>query len=450
MANTQWYRSLAADNNALLYLPNDPMTPELVAEISEPALPSPCPPFMVVGWAGTSGIPGTPQYQASQVYCTIATALRIVQSHLKTPMTKFFGTDKLVAFPRAGNAFNAYYDRVSLRFFYNADPKTRKVVFAAESPDVVSHELGHGILDTIRPDLWNTASLEIFAFHEAFGDIMAVCSAFEWPACCELVLRETHGDIAKPNCVSRIAQELGIALFRLTNGRKGYEDCLRNLANDYNYCAPDSLPANGPIIKESHSFSQIFSGTWYAALAEVYKTIMLDGGVKPVEALKKARDVMLHVLLDGTIHAIECHEFFQAVATSMLFSAAKYEGGRFADVIRSTFVRRNIHPKPPTLHLNSTSTIDDSVAGHKAHVDLDKPVLGHRRIVVHLPKFAQAVRPLMDEDSNRLCLSLSLEAVKYAQKHNLVGQPGDHKMYAIENGRFVRNYVCEGFCKSNI
>ena len=41
---------------------------------------------------------------------------------------------------------------------------------------MVAHEIGHGLLDAIRPDLWSAAFLEVGAFHESFGDCIAILS----------------------------------------------------------------------------------------------------------------------------------------------------------------------------------------------------------------------------------------------------------------------------------
>jgi hypothetical protein len=44
---------------------------------------------------------------------------------------------------------------------------------------VVCHELGHAILDALKPQLFNVASTEAGAFHEAFGDISAILCALQ-------------------------------------------------------------------------------------------------------------------------------------------------------------------------------------------------------------------------------------------------------------------------------
>jgi len=446
---SEWYKSAVAESGKLMYLPNDPATPDLLTEITHLSLPSPCPDFAVAGWTGISGVPGTPQYQASQVYCTIATTLSVIQQRLRSPLTAWSATNRLVAYPRSGNTLNAYYDRASLRFFYNPDPVTKKVVFASESPDIVAHELGHGILDSLRPDLWNTASLEIFAFHEAFGDIMAVVSALEWPGVVEMILKETGGNLSLSNAVSRMAEELGIALYRETNGAKGHPNCLRNLVNDYKYVDPDHLPSTGPLVREPHSFSQVFSGAWYEALIAVQRHIASDG-TSPAEALSKARDVLLRTFLEGVLHAPENHSFFNAVGMAMYAALSTVEGGAYLQDVKTVFQSRGVTGTVPKVHLNDTETIDPTTEGHKTHLDLEVPVLGRKKIIVHLPKFSGGLG-INDMAGNLHCVKLARHAVEYAHRHHLVGAHDDKKMFAInEQGRFVRNYVCEGFCKNNL
>ena len=65
----------------------------------------------------------------------------------------------------AGVDLNAYYDRASVSFFHMAIQGT--TYFSGASTDVVAHEVGHALLDSIRPQLWAAAFLEAgrFAFY---------------------------------------------------------------------------------------------------------------------------------------------------------------------------------------------------------------------------------------------------------------------------------------------
>jgi hypothetical protein len=65
-----------------------------------------------------------------------------------------------------GKDLNAYYDRKALNFFHGQG--AGGTVYSGESPDIVCHEMGHGILDSIKPQLFDAMSGEVAAFHEGF------------------------------------------------------------------------------------------------------------------------------------------------------------------------------------------------------------------------------------------------------------------------------------------
>src|SRR5262249_27990805 len=82
---------------------------------------------------------------------------------------------KIDLVPDAGTDANPFYDRVGLNFFdFTTGGET---FFSGASTDVVSHEAGHGFLDSVRPDLWNSAVFEHNSFHEAFADCIAILTA---------------------------------------------------------------------------------------------------------------------------------------------------------------------------------------------------------------------------------------------------------------------------------
>src|SRR5262249_17812133 len=78
----------------------------------------------------------------------------------------------------AGVDLNAFYARENgLNFFH--DEVKGVTVFSGESPHVVCHELGHAILDAVKPELFDAMSMEVAAFHEAFGDISSMLSSLQ-------------------------------------------------------------------------------------------------------------------------------------------------------------------------------------------------------------------------------------------------------------------------------
>src|SRR6266516_6273737 len=168
--------------------------------------------------------------------------------------------------PSAG-AQPSFYDREGLKFFHAT--AAGRTVFSGESPDIVCHELGHAILDSFKPQLFDAASIEVAAFHESFGDMSALLSALQLPSVREAVLAETGGVLGRSSRLSRLAEQLGWAI-RQSVPSAVEPDCLRNAVNTLFYRDPDTLPTTAPgtsLSSEPHSFSRVFTGAFFEGLA---------------------------------------------------------------------------------------------------------------------------------------------------------------------------------------
>ena len=143
-------------------------------------------------------------------------------------------------------------------------------VFSGASPHVVDHELGHAILDAVKPELFNAMSIEAAAFHEAFGDISSILSSLQVPSLRDFVLKQTGGRLNSNSRLSQLARELGWAIRVQINRTAVDSDCLRNASNNFFYRNPAGLPARAPatqLSSEPHSFSRVFSGAFLDVLA---------------------------------------------------------------------------------------------------------------------------------------------------------------------------------------
>ncbi|MEA2191664.1 MAG: hypothetical protein QOI73_1785, partial [Solirubrobacteraceae bacterium] len=165
---------------------------------------------------------------------------------------------------------NAYYDRESLRFFH--DTVENVTIWSGESPDVVCHELGHAVLDGLRPQLWDAAGTEPAAFHEAFGDVTSLLAALELPELRTQMLSETGGKPWRSSRVSRLSERLGWAL-RTINPGAAEPLCLRDMSNSWFWRDPSTLSPDGPVTvlsTEPHLFGRIFTGAFLKALAGMF------------------------------------------------------------------------------------------------------------------------------------------------------------------------------------
>jgi hypothetical protein len=171
-----------------------------------------------------------------------------------------------------GVDLNAFYDREGLKFFHGT--AAGRTVFSGESPDVVCHELGHALLDSFKPQLFDAASIEVASFHESFGDMSAILSALQLPSVREGVLAETGGVLRRASRLSRLAEQLGWAI-RQSVPSAVEPDCLRNAVNTFFYRDPDTLPTTAPatsLSSEPHSFSRVFTGAFFEGLAGMLAT----------------------------------------------------------------------------------------------------------------------------------------------------------------------------------
>src|SRR3989449_4385500 len=238
-----------------------------------------------------------------------------------------------------GDDLNAFYDRVGLKFFHGT--AAGRTVFSGESPDVVCHELGHAVLDSFKPQLFDAASMEVAAFHESFGDMSALLSALQLPSVREGVLAETGGVLRRASRLSRLAEQLGWAI-RQSVPSAVEPDCLRNAVNTFFYRDPDTLPTMAPataLSSEPHSFSRVFTGAFFEGLAGM---LAMKDTKNEAALLQASRDIGV-ILVEGIRAASVVPTFMSQVAGSMLaVAAARFSAQGYEAPLRSGFVRHGI------------------------------------------------------------------------------------------------------------
>ncbi|MBX9621045.1 MAG: hypothetical protein K2X28_03295 [Alphaproteobacteria bacterium] len=103
---------------------------------------------------------------------------------------------------------NAFYDnsRGHVLCFFPVDAKGSR--YTSQSFDVVAHETGHYILHVLRPDLWQSASSDVRAFHETFGDVTALFSVLSFAPLRQKVLEETGENLHKASFLSVIGEKI--------------------------------------------------------------------------------------------------------------------------------------------------------------------------------------------------------------------------------------------------
>jgi hypothetical protein len=237
-----------------------------------------------------------------------------------------------------GIDLNAFYDRHGLHFFHETVKGI--TVFSGESPDVACHELGHAVLDALRPQLWDAMSGEVAAFHESFGDMSAMLSALQLQSVRAEVLTETSAHIDRSSRLSRLAEQLGWAV-RQSHPDEVNRDCLRNASNSFFYTDPVNLPPSAPassLSSEPHSFSRVFTGGFLNVLAGMFAAQPKHDQAALLDA---ARDAAA-ILVRGARATPVVPSYYSQVAAHMLEVDATDFGGRYREALKSGFVRHGI------------------------------------------------------------------------------------------------------------
>lgn len=248
---------------------------------------------------------------------------------------------RLVANLDFGVDLNAFYRRGASRLEFYHSTVSGRTVYSGESPNIVCHELGHAVLDAIRPQLFNAASIEAAAFHESFGDISAILSALQLNTVAQAVLTETGGRLYRSTFLSRIAEELGWAI-RQINSQAVDPDCLRNAVNSFFYRDPMTLPPSAPasaLSSAPHSFSRVFTAAFYDALAGMIRT---DNSSPTVQSLQKVTRDAGRLLIEGIGKAPIVPTYFSQVAAQMIAVDEARFARKYRDVLKGAFVRHGI------------------------------------------------------------------------------------------------------------
>jgi hypothetical protein len=232
---------------------------------------------------------------------------------------------------------NAYYDRRALRFFHATIGDT--VVYSGESPDVVCHELGHAVLDAVRPQLWDAAAIEVGAFHESFGDMSTLLTALQLGETRRLVLQETRGHLYRTSRLSRLAEQLGWGI-RQAQPRDVEPDCLRNAVNGFFYQSPDALPTTGSaaeLSSEPHSFSRVFTAAFFDALARMFAS----RGAVDEAVLQEVSVDLANMLITAVRRAPVVPDYFSQVGAALV-NAAIARSQAYGDAVRTALTRHGI------------------------------------------------------------------------------------------------------------
>lgn len=296
--------------------------------------------------------PGTAGFQQASSFAVTDKTLSTFERYLgHTQAWAFEGPLKI--HPHLQEGFNAFYLRLdrSVNFFDGYDPVKKETIHGSESFDVVSHEVGHAILDGMKPGLMGWfGSFESKSFHEAFGDVAAFLTALQEDRVLDKLVEQTAGDLKRPNVVAGMAEAFSQGINHAMLGGRMPEDwTLRNANNPHIYVDPETLPKKpatpDDLFKEPHSFSKIFTGAAWDLLAAMAAAKQAEG-MTPREAIVAARDDFGQIFAHGVELGPDRMKSFRQMADAMLGADARRFNGKYAKIIGDTFTARHIPHTP--------------------------------------------------------------------------------------------------------
>jgi hypothetical protein len=234
---------------------------------------------------------------------------------------------------------NAYYDGQGVRFF---DFKVgNEMIYSGNSTDTVSHEVGHALLDAMRPELFQSTLPEIPAFHEAFGDCMAILTALA-DRDARGALLQASADLSAPNFVEAGSEYLSGAIKKQFGNVAPSKP--RRALNKFKWQLPTTLPAgtfeDPPelLSVEAHSFSRVFTGCFYDLLRSIFAATASKSEVDLAASAVTAGKLLVSAVGDTPATA----RYFQAIGRAMIKADELHNEGENRARIGAAFAGHGI------------------------------------------------------------------------------------------------------------
>jgi hypothetical protein len=253
-----------------------------------------------------------------------------------------WGPEPISIFPRAGLDANAYYSRSerSLRFFYfhPNDNESEPLIYTCRSFDIVAHETGHAILDSIRPGYWASWHPQTGGLHEAFGDITAILSMLAQMDQCEAIIAESKGNLHAKTFFPAVAEQFGEALGRTTG--------LRNADNDLKL---------SEVSNEVHDISKVFTGAVYDILADIFEDYHKPDKFDQAETLFRIGKHMTALVILSLLKGPEKNATYTDIANAMIEIEPKEN---WKEIIATQFSRREVIGSPIELAADKPQSLN--------------------------------------------------------------------------------------------
>ncbi|MEX6686447.1 hypothetical protein QTN47_03025 [Danxiaibacter flavus] len=265
---------------------------------------------------------------------------------------------KLRLYPHAFREANAYYDpeKKAVLFGYFEAAATARgsnlpggVIFSCLSPDIISHELTHALLDSIHPRFIENTNVDAPAFHEAFADIVALLQRFSVPSLLEYSIASTKGNLGEYSFLGELATQFGTALENGRGALRGAIGKVDEKTGKWQKYKPD--PSLYHTVFEPHERGSVLVAVIFDAFIRLYNVktadllriatngsgILQPGAIHPDLVKRLAREAaeiaahLLHVCIRALDYCppvdITYGDYLRALITADVDTAPKDESG---------------------------------------------------------------------------------------------------------------------------
>ncbi|MFQ6398573.1 hypothetical protein ACLMAJ_34695 [Nocardia sp. KC 131] len=214
---------------------------------------------------------GDPRAHQQVVY---AVAMSVIERFERFMGRRFrwHGDQILRLVPHAFDGRNAYFDprrRAVLFGYYQADAENPganlpgQVIFTCLSSDIVAHEVTHAIVHRIRRLYNESTNRDVFAWHEAVADLMALFQHFAHRDVVLEAIANTSGQLEKSAGLLELAREFGEST--------GRGAALRSAIKD-----PNRTPDRFRAAQEPHERGACFVAAVFDAYLDAYQNAIAD------------------------------------------------------------------------------------------------------------------------------------------------------------------------------
>jgi hypothetical protein len=189
---------------------------------------------------------GDPRSHQQIVYAVASSVIERFERYLGRRF-RWRGRAKLALVPHAFEGRNAYFDpnlKAVLFGYYRADANDPganlpgQVIFTCLSSDIIAHEVTHAMVDRLRPYFAEATNRDVFAWHEAFADLIALFQHFAYREVVLEAIASTSGSLEKGRALFDLASEFG-----QSTGRGA---ALRSAMHPPSYSGPQSVSRRPP------------------------------------------------------------------------------------------------------------------------------------------------------------------------------------------------------------